>query len=149
MHGSPAAPCPFCAYLADREPCAWVLREDHVSAFMNRTQYERGAVLLVPNTHVATLADLHPPTLAALLPAAQRIERAQREALGASGLTLFQNNGADAGQTVPHAHFHLVPRYPGSDPRRVFSEAEHPHTPLDELEALARSISAALPPARE
>jgi hypothetical protein len=45
-------PCPFCAYLAGVEPCAFLHRGKTVSAFLNRTQYERGALLVVSNAHV-------------------------------------------------------------------------------------------------
>ena len=36
-----------------------------------------------------------------------------------SGYNIGINDGADAGQTVPHLHIHLIPRYPGdgADPR--------------------------------
>lgn len=50
-------PCPFCRYLDGTDPCAFVVRTATVSAFVNRTQYERGALLVVPNRHVATLIE--------------------------------------------------------------------------------------------
>ncbi|MES1196516.1 MAG: HIT family protein, partial [Steroidobacter sp.] len=31
----------------------------------------------------------------------------------ADGITIMQSNGAAAGQTVPHLHFHVIPRYEG------------------------------------
>lgn len=31
------------------------------------------------------------------------------------GILTFQNNGVYSGQEVPHYHFHVVPRQPGSD----------------------------------
>lgn len=37
------------------------------------------------------------------------------EVLDPDGITMYQNTGAWAGQAVPHFHFHVVPRQPGSD----------------------------------
>lgn len=137
-------PCPFCDYLAGRTPCAFVTRGPHVSVFMNRAQYEKGAVLLVPNQHVEHMLDLKPEVLGSLYAEAQRVARAVVSELGASAFNLFQNNGVSAGQTIPHCHTHLVPRYAGSDSRKIFREEEYPHTPLAQLEQLAQRLSRAI-----
>jgi diadenosine tetraphosphate (Ap4A) HIT family hydrolase len=73
----------------------------------------------VSRRHVARLADLSDEERAALwelVPAArQRIERAHAP----EGYNLGLNDGAAAGQTVPHVHLHVIPRYAGdtADPR--------------------------------
>ena len=129
--------CPFCAYLDGRVPCAFVTRERTVSAFLNRTQYERGALLVVPNAHVATVMEAPESLVADVQLEARRQATRLLERLGATGVNIFQNNGASAGQTVAHYHVHVVPRYPGSDPGQRFRERDFDHTPLEELEALA------------
>ena len=134
------ADCPFCEYLDDRVPCAFVTRTATVSAFLNRTQYERGALLVVPNAHVATVMEAPEPMVADVHLEARRLARRLIEVLGATGVNIFQNNGASAGQTVAHYHVHVVPRYPGSDPARRFRERDFDHTPFDELEALAARL---------
>lgn len=136
--------CPFCDYLSGAVPCAFVSRGAVVSVFMNRAQYEKGAVLLVPNQHLSHMLDLPPDVLSALYVEAQRIARGVIRAFGAEGFNLFQNNGTSAGQTIGHSHTHLVPRFRHSDSRRIFREEEFPHTPLHELEALAEQIRRAL-----
>ena len=56
------------------------------------------------------------------------------------GIAVFQLNGAAAGQTVPHVHFHVLPRYPGKE--------LHPHARVqaapETLKAHADKIIAAL-----
>ena len=131
------AECPFCAYLDNRVPCAFVTRTGTVSAFLNRTQYERGALLVVPNAHVATVMEAPEELVAAVHLEARRLATRLVDVLDATGVNVFQNNGASAGQTVPHYHVHVVPRYPHSDPGRRFRERDFEHTPLEELQALA------------
>ena len=136
--------CPFCDYLAGKTPCAFVLRGERVSAFMNRAQYEHGALLLVPNRHVATILDLDEKVMRALYGEAQRIAQAMIDAFGAVGMNMFQNNGVRAGQTIPHLHIHLVPRYADSEPARIFREGDYPRASMDELRERAGKLRAAL-----
>ncbi|HEX6993853.1 MAG TPA: HIT family protein [Gammaproteobacteria bacterium] len=136
--------CPFCEYLSGAARCAFVTRGPLLSSFLNRAQFERGALLLVPNRHVESLLELDDTLMGAIYPEARCLAHALIRALGAVGLNMFQNNGVRAGQTVSHFHVHLVPRYASSVPWRRFHESEFPHTPIDELEALAAEIRGAL-----
>jgi histidine triad (HIT) family protein len=136
--------CPFCDYLAGATPCAFVTRGSSVSAFMNRAQYERGAVLVVTNEHRETVLDLDEDLFRDLHSEAQRIARGMIKAFGAVGLNMFQNNGIRAGQTIAHYHLHLVPRYPDSLSTRIFREEDYPHSSLQELSQRAAELRAAM-----
>lgn len=136
--------CPFCDYLAGTTPCAFVTRGSFVSIFMNRAQYERGAILLIPNRHLQTVLDLDDRLILDLHLQAQRTARAMITAFGAVGLNIFQNNGTRAGQTIAHYHVHMVPRYPNSDPTRIFREEDYPHASMDELNQRAAELRSAL-----
>jgi histidine triad (HIT) family protein len=144
LHLPELEPCPFCAYLAGSAPCAFVSRGAVVSTFMNRTQYERGAVLVVPNRHVESMVAADADLVAAVYREVHRIASAMVRVLRPVGLSVFQNTGAVAGQTVPHFHVHVLPRYPDSDPARRFREAEFAHTPPPLLEALAGELRSGL-----
>jgi histidine triad (HIT) family protein len=140
----PADFCWFCRYLAGYAPCAFVARNDYVAAWVNIRQYERGALLVAPIRHLPTVFDLDADTLAAVYSEASRVGRAVVEAFGATGLNIFQNNGEHAGQSIPHHHVHVVPRYPTSERRRIFQQEEF--TPVQwstQLET-ARIVRAAL-----
>ena len=130
-------PCPFCEYLAGRAECAFVSRGETVSTFVNLRQYERGALLVVPNRHAATAFDLSAAELGAVHVEAVRMGRAAVRAFDATGLNIFQNNGVDAGQTVPHFHMHVVPRYAGGDPLKVFQARNTPIAPFADREHVA------------
>jgi len=111
---------------------------------MNRAQFERGAALVIPNAHVTSLLELDRATLTAVFEEAQRVATAMVRAFGAVGLNMFQNNGINAGQTVSHYHVHLVPRYPTSQPERIFRAVELLQTPVAELAEIAGELRAAL-----
>lgn len=130
-------PCPFCEYLAGAAPCAFVSRGRIVSAFLNIRQYERGALLVVPNQHVETIVTAGEEQVLEAYREARRLAAVLVERLGATGVNVFQNNGREAGQTVPHYHVHVVPRYASSDPARRFREADFEPAPEAELAALA------------
>lgn len=137
--------CAFCDYLSGARQCGFVRRTDQVSSFVNLRQYEHGALLVIPNVHVATALDLDAQLLATIHCEAVLLGRALIQAFGATGLNIFQNNGVDAGQSEPHYHVHVVPRYPGSDPRRIFHTTDFEPVPLtDQLEvaaAVCRALS--------
>ncbi len=71
----------------------------------------------------------------------QRVAKAVDKALKPDGIVVTQFNGAPAGQTIFHVHFHIIPRYEG------VRLAGHGHTnkaDLAELQKLAQDIAAAL-----
>ena len=132
--------CPFCEYLVGTKACAFVSRNDGVSAFMNRAQYERGAVLVVPNAHRGTLLELERDLVSSLYLEAHRIAGGMVKAFAAVGVNVFHNSGVRAGQSISHVHVHVVPRYESSTPWRRFHEEEFEHTPVDELEKIAAQL---------
>ena len=115
-----------------------------MSAIVNRTQYEDGALLIIPNRHLSTVLDLDAETLAAASLESQTLSRALVRGLGATGINLFQNNGVAANQHYPHYHLHVVPRYPGSDPTRIYTERQFQPISLDEQRRVAERIRQAL-----
>ena len=109
------APCPFCNLPRDR-----VLHERE-TAFVIRDAFpvSPGHTLVIPKRHVASsfeVTDAERADLMSLLAAARDdLDREFRPA----GYNIGINDGAAAGQTVPHLHIHLIPRYVGDrdDPR--------------------------------
>ena len=105
----PPAACTFCAIVRGEVPAATVFEAEHTLAFLDRRPLFPGHVLLVPRAHHETLADLPPDLLAPLFGAAQVVERAIEQGLGADGVFVAINNRVS--QSVPHLHVHLVPRH--------------------------------------
>ena len=93
---------------------------------------------------MATALDVDTALFGAIYSEAAQIGRALVRAFGATGLNIFQNNGVDAGQTEPHYHVHVVPRYPGSDPHKIFRSAEEEPVGMDKQVEVAHAIREAL-----
>jgi len=133
-------PCPFCENVTGRHQCAFIFRDETISSFVSPRQYGKGAVLVIPNRHAPTVLDLNAGELSAILQHAQELVHALIKTYQASGFNVFQNNGVSAGQTVPHFHLHVVPRYSGEEPGKVFGEQHFEKTPFSERLAIAEEV---------
>jgi histidine triad (HIT) family protein len=104
--------CIFCRIVAGEVAAEVVAREPEVVAFLDVQPLADGHVLVVPRAHVPSVEDLEPAAAEALFRAVYHLARPVREALGAAGTTIGVNNGEATGQTIPHVHVHIVPRWP-------------------------------------
>ncbi len=105
--------CIFCKIARGEIPSEMVMTSDHAFAFLDINPLARGHVLVIPKVHAERVEDMAPEVLADLMLLSQRVLRRQTSAIGAQGMTVAFNNGRAAGQEVPHAHLHLVPRMEG------------------------------------
>ena len=134
-------PCAFCAILAGDGPADVVHDGPSAMAFLDTSPVFHGHVLLVPRSHVTTLADLPPDELPGFFTLAQRLERAVESATEAPGSLIMINNVIS--QSVPHLHLHVIPRR-SKDGLRFFLGPRHPYGSPDESAAVAGRIAAAL-----
>ena len=103
--------CIFCRIVNGEIPAEVVARERDVVAFLDVQPLADGHVLVVPRAHRACVEDLEPAEAEALFRSVVRLAAPVREALHAAGTTIGVNNGAATGQTIPHVHVHIVPRW--------------------------------------
>jgi histidine triad (HIT) family protein len=99
----------FCAIVAGEIPATTVLETDRVLAFRDINPQAPTHVLVIPKTHypdVATLAAAEAALLGEVIGAVQRVAAA--DAVAETGYRVVFNTGAEAGQTVPHVHAHLL-----------------------------------------
>ena len=102
----------FARIIRGEIPAAKVFEDAHVLAFMDVFPQSRGHTLVVSKKSKArNMLDVEPEVLAHVIGDVQRVARAIKAALKPDGIVLTQFNGAAAGQTVFHLHFHLIPRY--------------------------------------
>ncbi|MEI6665177.1 MAG: HIT family protein [Chloroflexota bacterium] len=109
-------PCPFCLYAAGEVTAAAgtgvnVLEDELAFSFVNPRAIQPGHLLVVPRRHAATILDLTADEAAAVMRMAHRVAPLLVAEFQPMGMNIFQNNGVPAGQTVPHYHVHVVPRY--------------------------------------
>ncbi len=105
--------CIFCKIIAGDIPCWKVLETETVLAFLDVGPLAEGHVLVIPKEHHATLDGMPEDLAADCARVVVRVSRAVREALGADGWNVLQNNGRVSGQAVDHVHFHVIPRRDG------------------------------------
>ncbi len=130
----------FAKILRGEAPSARVFEDDHVLSFMDVFPQARGHTLVIPKHSVArNLLDEEPQVLTGVILGVQRVTRAVRAALNPDGIVVTQFNGAIAGQTVYHLHFHIIPRWEGVALGR---HAAGGMADPGELKALAEQIAA-------
>jgi histidine triad (HIT) family protein len=103
----------FAKILRGEIPCVRVYEDDRTLAFMDVMPEAEGHVLVVPREDAQDILDLSAEGLAAMMATVQRVARAVDKALAPDGILLKQYNRAAAGQSIFHAHFHVVPRWEG------------------------------------
>jgi histidine triad (HIT) family protein len=101
----------FARILRGEIPAHKVFEDAATLAFMDVMPQSEGHTLVIPKAAAQNLFDLEPGNLESLIRTTQRVSRAVQHAFQPDGITLMQFNGAAAGQTVFHIHFHIVPRY--------------------------------------
>jgi len=115
----------FAKIIDQKEPCFKVFESRTSLAFLDAFPVAEGHTVVVPKIkgHV-DLVSMPPAKSVALLSDVQRVARAVKAATGATGVNIWQNSGADAGQTVFHPHVHIVPRKAGDGLQLGFPRAE-------------------------
>ena len=132
----------FAKIIRGEIPSVKVFEDDKVLAFMDVFPQSRGHALVISKVSQArNLLEVEPDVLADLIAATQRLAKATVMALKPDGVVVTQFNGAPAGQTIFHLHFHVIPRYEGEALGR---HGEGGMADVVELRALADKISAAL-----
>lgn len=131
----------FAKIVRGEMPAVKIFEDDQVLAFMDVFPQSKGHALVISKTSKArNLLEAEPQTVAALAAATQKLAKAAAAALKPDGVVVTQFNGAPAGQTVFHLHFHVIPRYEGE----ALGRHGEGMADAEELKALAAKISAAL-----
>ena len=131
---------PFARILRGELPCVKVYEDEATLAIMDIMPQAPGHVLVLPKEPAVELFGLSDDSAAACIRTAKKVATAVKAAMGAPGIMVAQFNGSAAGQTVPHVHFHIVPREAASALR------PHGAVPADgeQLREIAARIIAAL-----
>ncbi|MCQ4272024.1 HIT family protein [Pseudomonas kuykendallii] len=127
----------FARIIRGEAPCHKVYEDDDVLAFLDAFPQSRGHTLVIPKRATArNLLEIDADTLSKLILVAQRLTGVLIDELQAEGVQVAQFNGAPAGQTVYHLHFHLIPRWSASS---LGAHAQNRAEPA-ELAALAARL---------
>ncbi len=123
---------------------AYVERLPLAVAIVNPRENSPAALLVMTTRHAPTILDLREDEAVVLARLVRRVARAVNDALSPVGLNIYQNNSIAGGQTIPHYHVHVVPRYSGDNPELLLARNAR-LVPYEERRNLARRIAAHLP----
>lgn len=105
----------FAKILRGEIPCVKVFEDETCLAFMDVMPQADGHVLVIPKEPAENILELSTDGAAALMTVTQKVAKAVKKGLNAPGIMLAMLNGAPAGQSVFHVHFHVIPRSAGVD----------------------------------
>ena len=131
--------CAFCDIVSGKVPAEIVWRDKDSIAFLDHRPLFPGHVLLIPTSHIVTLADLPSGQVGPLFQVAQKLERAVESAMDAEGSFIAVNNNVS--QSVLHLHVHIGPRRKGDGlkgffwPRRGYDSDEHLRETAEKIRA--------------
>jgi diadenosine tetraphosphate (Ap4A) HIT family hydrolase len=109
--------CPFCARIADRDDLYGAT--EFAVAFPDGFPVSEGHTLVVPKRHVSRAEQLERAEWAGLFDLVREVTNELASLPGVEGVNIGVNSGEAAGQTIGHAHVHVIPRRAGDveDPR--------------------------------
>ena len=107
--------CPFCTLSAAQ---IW-LSTNHAAVFFDAYPLAEGHTLIIPRHHVASLFDLSQEEQGTIWDLVGTVRAALMAKYHPDGFNIGLNDGVAAGQTIGHAHIHVIPRHHGDvlDPR--------------------------------
>jgi histidine triad (HIT) family protein len=103
----------FARILRGELPCVRLFEDERTLAFMDLMPQSEGHALVITREPAETLLEMSPEGAAACMRTTQRVAAAVKRAFDPPGILITQVNGSAAGQTVPHVHFHIIPRRAG------------------------------------
>jgi len=102
--------CVFCAPDKGRR---LITESATAYAIYDKYPVSEGHALIIPKRHVANYFDLMEKEQQACWLVVNHVKKLLAEKYGTQSFNIGINIGEVAGQTIPHAHIHLIPRYPG------------------------------------
>lgn len=132
----------FAKILRGDMPSLKVFEDDIAYAFMDVFPQSEGHTLVIPKAVEArNILDMPADRLGSFILRVQQVARAVEWGLKPDGLRVIQFNGAAAGQTVFHLHFHILPVWEG---REISRHAAGTMAKPEDLEPIAAKIRAAI-----
>lgn len=105
----------FAKIIRGEIPSVKLFETADVLAFMDVFPQSKGHSLIIhKHSRAVNLLDVDEDHLGALIAATRKVARAVRTGLAPDGIRIMQFNGSDAGQTIFHLHFHVLPIYAGA-----------------------------------
>ena len=128
--------CIFCKIVNKEIPSFFIYEDEQVMAFLDISQVTKGHTLIIPKKHCENLLEGDDQLLMQMAKVTKMIGKRIMERTNASGMNFFSNMNEIAGQSVPHFHINLIPRYDESDACIIkFEESKN-----QDMEALTKQL---------
>ena len=102
--------CPFCKIIKDKE---YIIENELSVAFYDSFPVSDGHALIIPKRHVRTYFDLNEEEITAIHSLAKEMKKIIDDRYHPDGYNVGFNVEENGGQTIFHAHMHIIPRYKG------------------------------------
>jgi histidine triad (HIT) family protein len=103
--------CIFCKLARGEIPSKKIYEDDDLIAFLDVHPLGKGHTLIVPKKHYENLLEMPDELYSKVYLTVKKLAKAISKAFDVKEFNILQNNGELAGQTVPHYHVHIIPRY--------------------------------------
>lgn len=133
----PQADCVFCRIIKGEIPAHRLFEDDLTLAILDINPANSGHALILPKIHHNCLVETDDNDLCALILVAKEVAKAVIKVVGTDAFNIIINNGAVAGQVIPHTHIHVIPRFPG-DGHEHWKKKDVPAERMKEIAEAAR-----------
>ena len=100
--------CIFCKIIDGSIPSTKVYEDDHILAFRDIAPQAPTHILVIPKVHLSGVSEVSAENSAVVAHIFEVIPQIAKAEGLEGGYRVVSNCGADAGQTVPHLHFHIL-----------------------------------------
>ena len=100
--------CVFCKIVAGEIPSSKVYEDDRCLAFRDLDPKAPTHILVIPKVHIQSVDAVTPENSGVVAHIFETIPKIMKEQGAETGYRVITNIGPDAGQTVPHLHFHVL-----------------------------------------
>ena len=111
--------CPFCEIAKHDKSHRIIVQDEFAFVIRDGFPVSEGHTLIIPKRHVASFFEISNGERQALLDLLDQTKKELDKEFSPAAYNIGINDGIAGGQTVPHLHIHLIPRYEGDvlDPR--------------------------------
>lgn len=120
--------CIFCKLANGVFPTNSIYEDDTFNVILDASPANPGHALILPKEHFQDIFEIDEETLGKAMQLAKKIATRQTEVLKCDGVNVIQNNKEAAGQSVPHYHLHVIPRFVNDGQKMLWQ----PHEAVDE-----------------
>jgi len=103
--------CMFCKIINGSESAQVLYRDENVITFFPKTMNVKGHMIIAPIMHFTDIFDIQEDVLNSLMDRIIFLSNHCQQKLEAEGVNILHASGERAQQSIPHFHFHLLPRF--------------------------------------